>query len=104
MAGIGVKLNHIFQKNSIMANLVGFTYSTAVTVAPMFVVILNILLMGWVLGFNTVGYLNRELFSCTVLYTFIFSLMTVSPFNAVLSKYMSDVIYEERYQDILPCY
>ncbi len=104
MAGIGVKLNSIFQKNSIAADLVGFTYSTAVTVAPMFVVILSILLMGWVLGFNTVGYLNRELFSCTVLYTFIFSLLTVSPFNAVLSRYMSDVIYEERYQDILPCY
>ena len=104
MAGIGIKLNTILQKNSIMADLVGFTYSTAVTVAPMFVVILNILLMGWVLGFNTVGYLNRELFSCTVLYTFIFSLLTVSPFNAVLSRYMSDVIYEERYQDILPCY
>ena len=32
MAGIGVKLNSIFQKNSIAADLVGFTYSTAVTV------------------------------------------------------------------------
>ncbi len=104
MAGIGVKLNNIFQKNSIAASLVGFTYSTAVTIAPMFVIILNILLMGRVLGFNTAGYMDRELFSCTVLYTFIFSLLTVSPFNAVLSKYMSDVIYEERYQDILPCY
>ncbi len=104
MAGIGVKLNSIFEKNSIVANLVGFTYSTAVTVAPMFLVILSILLMGWVLEFNSVGYVDRELFSCTVLYMFIFSLMSVSPFNAVLSKYMSDVIYEERYQDILPCY
>lgn len=104
MAGIGVKLNSIFEKNSIVANLVGFTYSTAVTVAPMFLVILSILLMGWVLEFNSLGYVDRELFSCTVLYMFIFSLMSVSPFNAVLSKYMSDVIYEERYQDILPCY
>ena len=104
MAGIGVKLNSIFEKNSIVANIVGFTYSTAVTVAPMFLVILSILLMGWVLEFNSLGYVDRELFSCTVLYMFIFSLMSVSPFNAVLSKYMSDVIYEERYQDILPCY
>ena len=104
MAGIGVKLNSIFEKNSIVANLVGFTYSTAVTVAPMFLVILSILLMGWVLEFNSLGYVDRELFSCTVLYMFIFSLMSVSPFNAILSKYMSDVIYEERYQDILPCY
>ena len=70
----------------------------------MLLVILDILLMGFVLDFDSVAYLERELFSCTVLYMFIFSLMSVSPFNAVLSKYMSDVIYEERYQDILPCY
>lgn len=36
--------------------------------------------------------------------THLFSLLTASPFNAVLSRYMSDIIYEERYQDILPCY
>ncbi len=104
MAGVGIKLNHIFEKKSITADLIGFAYSSAITIAPMVVIILNILLMGLVLGFNDVPYLTRELFSCTVLYTFIFSLLTVSPFNAVLSKYMQDVIYEERYQDILPCY
>ena len=30
--------------------------------------------------------------------------MTAAPFNAVLSRYMSDVIYEEKYENILPCY
>jgi uncharacterized membrane protein len=104
MAGIGVKLNKIFQKNTIITNLYGFSYSAIVTIAPMFVVIGNILLMGKVLGFSKVGYLPRELFACSVLYIFIFSLLSASPFNAVLSRYMSDVIYEERYQDILPCY
>ncbi len=104
MAGIGVKLNSIFEKQSIAADFIGFAYSTAVTVAPIFVVIFDILLMGLVLGFDEVEYMERELFSCTILYTFIFSLLTVSPFNAVLSKYMQDVIYEEQYQDILPCF
>ena len=104
MAGVGIKLNRIFQKKSIAADLVGFAYSSVITIAPMVIVILNILLMGLVLGFDDVPYLRRELFSCTVLYTFIFSLLTVSPFNAVLSKYMQDIIYEERYQDILPCF
>lgn len=104
MAGIGVQLNRIFEKNTLTTHLAGFAYSTVVTVAPMFVIILNIMLMGYFLGFDTVGYAQRELFSCTVLYTFIFSLLTASPFNAVLSRYLSDVIYEERYEDILPCY
>ncbi len=104
MAGVGIRLNRIFEKKSIAADFVGFAYSMAITVTPMFVVIGNILLMGHFLDFDEVPYLERELFSCTVLYTFIFSLLTASPFNAVLSKYMQDAIYEERYQDILPCY
>lgn len=104
MAGVGVKLNKIFEKNTLTANITGFIYSVVITVAPMFVVILNLMLMQKVLGFSKVGYADRELFSCTILYTFIFALLTAAPFNAVLSRYLSDVIYEERYEDILPCY
>lgn len=104
MAGVGVRLNKIFQKNTLTADITGFAYSALITVAPMFVVILNLVLMGQVLGFSRTGYAQRELFSCTILYTFIFALLTAAPFNGVLSRYMSDVIYEERYEDILPCY
>lgn len=104
MAGIGVKLNKIYSKNTIATNLVGFGYSTVITVAPMFLVITAVILMQLFLGFSKVGYASRELYSCTVLYIFIFALLTASPFNAVLSRYMSDVIYWERYEDILSCY
>ena len=104
MAGIGVKLNRIYHKNTITTNIIGFFYSTVVTVAPVLVVIINLMLMQKVLKFNTVGFFDRELFSCTVLYVFIFSLLTTSPSNAVLSRYMSDVIFEERYDDIQPCH
>ena len=104
MAGIGIKLNKIFERNTIASNLAGFAYSTMSTVTPMFVVILNVVLMEYFLDFGSLGLVERELFSCTVLYTFIFALLTASPFNSVLSKYMSDVIYEERYEDIRPCY
>ena len=104
MAGIGVKLNRIYSKNTITTNIVGFFYSTVVTIAPVLVVIINLMLMQKVLKFNTVRYIDREIFSCTVLYVFIFSLLTTSPFNAVLSRYMSDVIFEERYEDVLPCH
>lgn len=104
MAGVGVKLNRIFKKDSIAVDIAGFTYSIVITIAPMLVVIAGILLMGWVLGLGEAAYLDRELFSCTVLYVFIFALLVVAPFNAVLSKYVQDAIYEERHQDILPCY
>lgn len=104
MAGIGVRLNRIYSKNSIITHLYGFGYSMVITVAPMFLIIFAIMIMQKILGFSKVGYADRELYSCTVLYIFIFSLLTSSPFNAVLSRYMSDVIYRDEYEDIMPCY
>lgn len=104
MAGIGVRLNKIFEKESIAMNLIGIGYSMMITVTPMFVVIGNIMLMSKVLGYDKLGYAQRNLFSATVLYIFIFSLLTAAPFNAVLSRYLSDVIYDETYEDIMPCY
>lgn len=104
MAGIGVRLNRIFSKNTITTNLIGFGYSMVITIAPMFLVIGAVIIMQQILGYTKIDYASRELCSCTVLYIFIFSLMTAAPFNAVLSKYLSDVIYNETYDDILPCY
>ena len=104
MAGIGIRLNKIFSKNTITTNLFGFGYSMVITIAPMFLVIIAVMLMQGLLGFSRLGYAPRELYSCTVLYIFIFAMLTASPFNAVLSKYLSDVIYNETYEDIMPCY
>ncbi|MBR1477153.1 MAG: exopolysaccharide Pel transporter PelG [Lachnospiraceae bacterium] len=104
MAGIGVRLNRIFEKGTITTNLIGFGYSAMVTVAPMIVVIAAVFLMQIFLQFAKLGYAERELYACTVLYIFIFAMLTASPFNAVLSRYMSDVIYNEQYEHIMPCY
>jgi len=104
MAGIGVKLSNIYNKRTIATNMIGFGYSTVITIAPMVVVIAAVVAMQLLLGFSKIGYAQRELYSCTVLYIFVFALLTAAPFNAVLSRYLSDVIYWENYGDILPCY
>ena len=104
MAGIGIRLNKIFGKGTITTNLIGFGYSTMFTIAPMFLVIGAVALMQALLGYSRVGYAERELYSCTVLYIFIFALLAAAPFNSVLSKYLSDVIYNETYEDIRPCF
>ncbi len=104
MAGIGVKLNKIYEKNTLTSDLYGFLYSTLVTIAPMLVVMGAVLLMRFLLGFSDLGYAERKLYSCTVLYMFVFSILVIAPFNPVLSRFMSDTLYEERYEDILPCF
>ena len=100
MAGIGVKLTNIYKKNTLTTDIIGVGYGLVVTIAPMLLVIGALMIMEYFLDFSSVGYATRELFSCTVLYIFIFSLLTASPFNSVLSKYMSDVIYEKRHMKI----
>ena len=104
MAGIGVKLNKIYSKRTVTTNLIGLGYSSIITVAPMFLVILSIIVMQLLLDGFLLGYSTKLLFSCTVMYIFIFSLLVVSPFNSVLSRYLSDIIYNEQYEDILPCF
>lgn len=104
MAGIGVRLNKLFRKGSITSGLAGVVYGSCLTVTPMVLVIVVLLLTQWLLGFRTLDYYSRALFSSTFLYIFIFGLLSAAPFNSVLSKYMQDAIFEERYQDILPCY
>ena len=103
MAGIGIQLNRIFDKHTVTASLYGIGFSFVYTIAPMLVVIGCLFGMFRVLGFDEVAYLERETFSCSILYIFIFSLLTSSPFNSVLSKFQTDRIYEQRYEDIRPC-
>lgn len=104
MAGVGVRLNQIFKRNTIFADLLGFVYSTVITIAPMLLMISALVLMQIIAGFSELPYSEAVLFSCTVLYIFIFSLLTTAPLNAVLSRYISDMIYLEQYADIRPCY
>jgi uncharacterized membrane protein len=103
MAGLGVQLNKIFDKHTVAAAIYGIGFSFVYTIAPMLVVIGCLLGMYRVLGFVEVGYLERETFSCSILYIFIFALLTSAPFNSVLSKFQTDRIYEQRYEDIRPC-
>ena len=89
MAGIGIKLNRIYSKNTIATNLMGFGYSTVITIAPMFLVIAAVIIMQILLGFSSIGYAQRELYSCTVLYIFVFALLTASPCSVQHSVYLS---------------
>lgn len=104
MAGIGIKLNKLFGKHTITSSLLGMGYSAAVTITPMIVIIGNVWLTQRFLGFSKLTYMERELFACILLYMFIFSLLVTSPLNAVISRLLSDIIFEERFEDIMACF
>ena len=104
MAGIGVRLNKLYEKNTLITTLSGISYSMLITIAPMIVVIVTIWAMEYFLNLNTMEYYDRELLNCTILYIFIFGLIDNAIYNAVISRYMSDVIFREAYDEIMPCF
>ncbi len=56
MAGVGVKLQKMYSKNSIISKMFGFIYSTILSIAPMVLIMLSLLVMGQLLGFSKSGY------------------------------------------------
>lgn len=104
MASLGKTIQKSFEKKTISSTAFGMILSTMTTVAPMFLIIGGILVMYYLLDYSTVVYADRVLFSSSILYIFIFGLLTTSPFNSVISRYITDRIFEERYDAILPCF
>lgn len=103
MAGIGFELNKIFKRRGILNYFAGAVYASAVTVGPTLMIVAVLLMLYTVLPYMETPVKNRELFSSTLLYCFIFPMIFSTPMNAVLSRYVADRIYMEKYDEIMPC-
>lgn len=104
MASLGKSIKKSFEKGTISSSLFGILVSTLTTIAPMLLIMGGIILLYVLLDYNSIVYSERLLFTCSVLYIFIFSLLCTAPYNTVLSRYITDKIFEEKYDTILPCY
>lgn len=104
MASLGKTIKKSFEKKTISSTLFGILSSTLTTVAPMLLIMGGIIALYILLDYNSVIYSERVLFTCSILYIFIFSLLCTAPFNTVLSRYITDKIFEEQYDAILPCF
>lgn len=104
MASLGKTIKKSFEKKTISSTLFGIIISSFTTVAPMFLIMGGILILYALLEYNTVIYSERLLFTSSILYIFIFALLCTSPFNSVISRYITDRIFEEQYDTILPCF
>ena len=104
MASLGKTIKKSFEKKTISSTLFGMFASTLTTIAPMLLIMGGIIVLYNVLDYNSVIYADRLLFTSSILYIFIFGLISTAPFNTVLSRYITDRIFEEDYDAILPCF
>lgn len=101
MAGIGFQLKKMFNERGFLANVRAYSYSAIVTVGPLALCILLMTFVQQLLLAVDTPYAERELFLAASEYALIFSQIITGGFNLIVSRYVADQIYLEKYENIL---
>ena len=105
MAGIGFKLQQLFQEDYFSSRIKAYAFAGLVTSGPWLIVIVTIALMQWLTGYLSVASLaERTTFNLVVSYSFIFSQVVLGVQQLVVTRYLADCFFEKRYEDIFPAY
>lgn len=101
MAGIGFRLRRIFEKDTYTDTLRGMIMSAAIAGGPIFFSILCLILLG-IFATPFITGKNMHLFLVTLVYIFAFSLITTGVTQLVITRYLSDQLYLNKKENILP--
>lgn len=102
MAGIGFQLNKLFQKKGILNLCRAYVYAGIVSVGPMILYVLMLLGMTLVSLIAGMDRPSREVMNCMMTYSLLVSLFSTSWHNMVVTRFIADRLYEERYREIMP--
>ncbi len=80
----------------------GILYASASTIGPIILVIISLLGIHMLMNYFEVPFFQREILSGAILYAFVFSLIIATSIGTLLSRYISDKIFNEEEQDIIP--
>ena len=104
MAGIGFELKKLFRRKGLFAWLRAYGYAGIICTGPMLLGIalqLGILLLcSWAGAERT----QQDLLVCMVTYPLLSSLTVTSFFSMPVTRYLADMLYEEREDAILPSF
>jgi polysaccharide biosynthesis protein PelG len=102
MAGIGFELKKLFKSAGLLGRFRAFAYSALVSLGPFILCTIIIAAILLLMGFMDISYKDRELFIATIVYCFIFSQIIASGFKMIISRFIADMIFTEKYDMILP--
>ena len=105
MAGVGFELRKLFKNNDgYVDNIKAYSISAIVTEGPMFLCIFMLLMLKTLICKFNGTYFEKDLFIVVITYSMIFSMLFSNTINMFVSRYISDCIYEKRYDDILSAF
>ena len=104
MAGIGFELKKLFQKRGLAAAVRAYGYAGVICTGPMLLGIVLLVGVSFLCDQTGATRHNRELLICMITYTLLASLTVSSFFSMVVTRYIADMLYEERHEAILPSF
>ena len=105
MAGIGFKLQKLFQEDYFSSRFKAYLYAGLVTSGPWLIVILTITLIRLISGsLLTVPLEQRDLFNLSVSYVFIFSQVILGIQQLVVTRYLADQLYADKKENLFPAF
>lgn len=104
MAGIGFSLRKLFDRRGILNLCRAYGYAGIISTGPM---LLGVALLAGVSFAARIGNMNshdRELLTCMLTYSLLVSLAVTSWFNMGVTRFVSDMLYEEKEEKIMPSF
>lgn len=102
MAGIGFELKKLFNKEGLLQNIKAYSFSAVVTIGPAIIAMCIIFILQWLLKMQGVSLVERQVVISAIFYAFVFSQIITSGFTMVMTRYVADQIFLEKYDNILP--
>jgi uncharacterized membrane protein len=100
MAGIGFELRRIFGKKTLASSTWGILYASMSTVGSSLVFIILLFVMRELLNYFRVSELESLFFTFSFTYVFLIAILNSSFQSTILSRYISDKIFEKKEADI----
>ena len=104
MAGIGFELKRLFRRKGLFATMRAYGYAGIVCTGPMLLGVLLQVGMLVLCGLWGVGRANQDLLVCMVTYTLLASLTLTSFFSMPVTRFLADMLFAEREDEILPSF
>ncbi len=104
MAGIGFSLKRLFSKKGVFSLCRAYGYAGIICAGPMILGVIMLAGMSLVARIAGMSAHDRELMNCMLTYSLLVSLTVTSWFNMVTTRYVSDMLYEEKLDRIMPSF
>jgi uncharacterized membrane protein len=97
MAGIGLQLQSLSEMDTFTSRLKAYVYAGFITAGPWLSMVFSISAIQLLLqAYSPIAYSQKELFLLSVSYCFIFSLILHGGVQLVITRYLSDLLYENK--------